>query len=68
MLDTVVISGEDVGCSAVFGTLVGVFMFSAMLLMMRSAIRSSVYECQRVVYAGFFLFFFRRRFIEINKR
>ena len=55
MLDTVVISGEDVGCSAVFGTLVGVFMFSAMLLMMRSAISchmwSSVYECQRVVYA-----------------
>ena len=28
MLDTVVISGETVGCSVVFGTLVGVFVFS----------------------------------------
>ena len=27
MLDTVVISGEDVCCSAVLGTLVGVFVF-----------------------------------------
>ena len=26
MLDTVVISGEDVCCSVVFGTLVGVFV------------------------------------------
>ena len=30
MLDTVVISGDDVCCSVVFGTLIGVFMFSAM--------------------------------------
>ena len=30
MLDTVVISGEDVCCSVVFGTLVGVFGFSVM--------------------------------------
>ena len=30
MLDTVVISGEDVCCSVVFGTLVGVFVFSVM--------------------------------------
>ena len=30
MLDTVVISGEDVCCSVVFGTLVGVFMVSVM--------------------------------------
>ena len=46
MLDTVVMSGDDVCCSVVFGTLVGVFVFSVMwseLLMW-----SSVYECQRV--------------------
>ena len=30
MSDTVVISGEDVCCSVVFGTLVGVFMLSVM--------------------------------------
>ena len=30
MLDTVVISGEDVCCSVVFGTLVGGFVFSVM--------------------------------------
>ena len=30
MLDTVVISGDEVGYSVVFGTLVGVFVFSAM--------------------------------------
>ena len=49
MLDTVVISGENVCCSVVFGTLVGV-MWSELL--MTSAIScpvwSSVYECQRV--------------------
>ena len=28
VLDTVVISGEDVCCSVVFGTLVGLFVFS----------------------------------------
>ena len=28
VLETVVISGEDVCCSVVFGTLVGVFVFS----------------------------------------
>ena len=54
MLDTVVISGDDVCCSVVFGTLVGVFVFSIMCseLLMTSAIScplwSSVYECQRV--------------------
>ena len=54
MLDTVVISGEDVFCSVVFGTLVGVFVFSVTWseLLMTSAIScplwSSVYECQRV--------------------
>ena len=54
MLDTVVMSGDDVCCSVVFGTLVGVFVFSAMWseLLMTSAIScplwSSVYECQRV--------------------
>ena len=49
MLDTVVISGDYVCCSAVFGTLVGVFVFSVMWseLLMTSAIScplwSSVY-------------------------
>ena len=54
MLDTVVMYGDDVCCSVVFGTLVGVFVFSVMWseLLMTSAIScplwSSVYECQRV--------------------
>ena len=54
VLDTVVISGDDVCCSLVFGILVGVFVFSVMWseLLMTSAIScslwSSVYECQRV--------------------
>ena len=55
MLDTVVISGEDVFCSVMFGTLVSVFVFSRMwseLLMTSDNIScplwSSVYECQRV--------------------
>ena len=54
MLDTVVMSGDDVCCRVVFGTLVGVFVFSVMWseLLMTSAIScplwSSVYECQRV--------------------
>ena len=47
-------SGEDVCCSVVFGTLVGVFVFSVMwseLLMTFATsypMGSSVYECQRV--------------------
>ena len=46
--------GDDVNCSVVFGTLVGVFVFSVMWseVLMTSAIScplwSSVYECQRV--------------------
>ena len=54
MLDTVVISGDDVCCSVVLGTLVGVFVSSVMRseLLMTSDIScrlwSSVYECQRV--------------------
>ena len=55
MLDTVVISGEDVCCSVVFGTLVGVLVFSVMwseLLMMTSIIScplwSSVFKCHKV--------------------
>ena len=54
MLDTVVMSGDDVCCSVVFGTLVGVFVFSVMWseLLMTSAIScplwSSGYECQGV--------------------
>ena len=40
MLDTVVMSGDDVCCRVVFGTLVGVFVFSVMWfeLLMTSAI------------------------------
>ena len=54
VLDTVVISGEDVCCSVVFGTLVGVFVLSVMWseLLMTSAIIcplwSSVCEYQRL--------------------
>ena len=52
MLDTVVISGEDVCCSVVFGTLVGVFSVMWSELLMTSAIScpmwSSVYECHKV--------------------
>ena len=51
MLDTVVISGDDVCCSVAFGTLVCVSVMWSELLM-TSAISchewSSVYECQRV--------------------
>ena len=40
VLDTVVTSGDEVCCSVVFGTLVGVFVFSVMWseLLMTSAI------------------------------
>ena len=54
MLDTAVISGEDICCSVVFGSLVGVSVFSVMWseLLKTSDIScplwSSVYECQRV--------------------
>ena len=54
MLDTVVIYGKYVCCSVVFGTLVGVFVFSIMWseLLMISAISCSlwlsVYECHKV--------------------
>ena len=54
MFDTVAISREHVWCSVVFGTLVGVFVFSVMWseLLMTSAISrplwSSVYECHKV--------------------
>ena len=54
MLDTVVISGDDVCSSMGFVTLVGVFVFSVMWseLLMTSAICcplwSSVYECHTV--------------------
>ena len=54
MLDTVVISGDDVCCSVVLDTQVGVFVFSLMWseFLKTSAIScplwSSVYECQRV--------------------
>ena len=54
MIDTVVISGEDVCYSVVFGILVGVSVFSVMWfeLLMISAINCpiwlSVNKCQRV--------------------
>ena len=54
MLETVVISGEDVCCSVVFGTLVGVFVFNVMWpeLLITSVISCllwlSVYECHKV--------------------
>ena len=54
VLDTVVISDEDVCCSVVFGTLVGVFVFSVMwseLLMtsdMCCPLWSSLYEYHNV--------------------
>ena len=54
VLDTVVIFGEDVCCSVVFGTLVGVFVFSVMWseLLLTSAIScplwSSACECHTV--------------------
>ena len=52
MLDTVVISGEDVCCSVVFDTLVGVFSVMWSELLMTSAISCplwpSVYECHKV--------------------
>ena len=53
MLDTVVISGEDVCSSVVFGTLAGVFVFIVIWpeLLIASAIScplcSSMCECQR---------------------
>ena len=54
VLDTVLITGEDVCCSVVFGTWFGVYVFSVMWseLLMTSAIScalwSSVYEWQRL--------------------
>ena len=54
MLDTVVMSGDDVCCSVVFGTLVGVFVFSVMWseLLMTSDISCplwpSVCECHKM--------------------
>ena len=55
MLDTVLLSGEDVCCSVMFGTLVGVFSVMWSELLMTSAIScpmwSSVYECHKVEYA-----------------
>ena len=52
VLDTVLISGDDVCCSVVFGTLVGVFSVMWSELLMTSVIScslwSSVYECHKV--------------------
>ena len=54
MLDTVVISGDDVCCSLVLDTLVGVFVFSVMwsdlqiIYTISCPLCSTVYDCQRV--------------------
>ena len=54
MLDNVVISGEDVCCSVMCGTLVGVFVISVIWseFLLTSAIScplwSSMYKCQKV--------------------
>ena len=50
MLDIVVISGDDVCCSVVFGTLVDVLVFSVMWseLLMTSAISCPVVISERV--------------------
>ena len=52
VLDTVVMSGDEVCCSVVLGTLIGVFSVMWSELLMTSAIScplwSSVYECLRV--------------------
>ena len=56
MLYTVVISGEDVCCSVVFGTLVFVFSVMWSELLMASAIIcplwSSMYECHKVEFTS----------------
>ena len=44
MLDTVVISGEDVCCSVVFGTMLGVFSVMWSELLMTSAIRCPLWS------------------------
>ena len=46
VIDTVVISGDDVCCSVVFGTLVGVFVFS---VMWSELLMTSVFSCPLVV-------------------
>ena len=81
VLDTVVISGDDVCCSVVvFGTLVGEFMFSVMWseLLMTSAsspLWSSVYECKKVeckfaspvrTECGMFVMYYMRCFMSVS--
>ena len=61
MLDTVVMSGDDVCCSVVFGTLVGVFVFSVMWseLLMTSDVVLCGHVCCSVVFGtlvGVFVF------------
>ena len=50
MLDTAVISGDDVSCSLMFGTLVFSVMWSELLMTyaFSCSLWSSVYKCQRV--------------------
>ena len=52
MLDSMVLSGEDVCCSVVFGTLVGVFVFSVMwseLLMTSVLVVLCGHQCTRAI-------------------
>ena len=47
MLDTVVMSGDDVCCSVVFVTLVGVFVFSVMSSPVRTECGMFVMYCMQ---------------------
>ena len=49
MLDTVVMSGDDVCCSVVFGTLVGVFVFSVMWSELLSKQNHLIYQKSWIV-------------------
>ena len=50
MLDTVVMSGDDVCCSVVFGTLVGVFVFCVMWLYGYVDLYPSIYSnCGHII-------------------
>ena len=48
VFDTVVISGDDVCCSVMFGTMVGVLCLMLMTSSISCPLWSSVYECLRV--------------------
>ena len=57
MLDTVVMSGDDVCCSVVFGTLVGMFVFSVVMwseLLMTSAITQQTVGKETIAFGLYF--------------